>query len=96
MQVLLSSLRQQTAGTDQQELLLLALLALALLSVLQLLGPLLQEPQKLASWWSYRAADFRQSNRGLRLDHILVTPGLREAAFRLGSAAARRFKNAAS
>ena len=47
------------------------------------------EPQKLASGWSYRAQDFRQSNRGLRLDHILVSPGLRDAAFRLGSAAAR-------
>jgi exodeoxyribonuclease-3 len=47
------------------------------------------EQQKLASWWSYRAADFRQSNRGLRLDHILVTPGLRDAAFRSGSASAR-------
>jgi len=47
------------------------------------------EPEKLASWWSYRAQDFRQSNRGLRLDHILVTPGLRDAAFRLGAAASR-------
>lgn len=47
------------------------------------------EPQKLASWWSYRAQDFRASNRGLRLDHILVTPGLRDAAFRSGAAAAR-------
>ena len=47
------------------------------------------EPQKLASWWSYRAQDFRQSNRGLRLDHILVTPGLRDAAFRSGSASSR-------
>lgn len=47
------------------------------------------EPVKMFSWWSYRAADFRKSNRGLRLDHILVTPGLREAAFRLGAAAAR-------
>jgi exodeoxyribonuclease-3 len=47
------------------------------------------ELQKLASWWSYRAQDFRASNRGLRLDHILVTPGLRDAAFRLGSAASR-------
>jgi exodeoxyribonuclease-3 len=47
------------------------------------------EPQKMASWWSYRAADFRQSNRGLRLDHILVTPGLRDAAFRQGAAASR-------
>jgi len=44
------------------------------------------EPQKLASWWSYRAVDFRQSNRGLRLDYIWVTPGLREAAFVSGKA----------
>jgi len=34
------------------------------------------EPQKLASWWSYRAADFRVSARGLRLDHIWLTPAL--------------------
>ena len=47
------------------------------------------EPEKMFSWWSYRAADFRKSNRGLRLDHILVTPGLRDAAFRQGRAAAR-------
>ncbi|MHB8530210.1 MAG: exodeoxyribonuclease III [Caulobacteraceae bacterium] len=47
------------------------------------------EPQKLFSWWSYRAADFRVSNPGLRLDHIWITPGLRQAAFRLGRASAR-------
>jgi len=47
------------------------------------------EPAKLFSWWSYRAADFRLSNRGLRLDHIWVSPGLRQAAFRLGGASAR-------
>lgn len=47
------------------------------------------EPEKLASWWSYRAADFRQSNRGLLLDHILVTPGLREAASAGGRVQAR-------
>lgn len=47
------------------------------------------EPEKMFSWWSYRAADFRLANRGLRLDHILIAPGLREAAFRLGAAAAR-------
>jgi exodeoxyribonuclease-3 len=35
------------------------------------------DPQKLFSWWSYRAADFRKSNRGLRLDHILLNPALR-------------------
>lgn len=38
------------------------------------------EPEKMFSWWSYRAADFRKSNRGLRLDHILASPGLRDAA----------------
>jgi exodeoxyribonuclease-3 len=44
---------------------------------------------KLFSWWSYRAADFRKSNRGLRLDHLWVSPGLKEAAFRDGKVAAR-------
>ncbi|MDP1630143.1 MAG: exodeoxyribonuclease III [Caulobacter sp.] len=47
------------------------------------------EPEKLASWWSYRAADFRASNRGLRLDHILASPGLRQAAFATGRAESR-------
>jgi len=61
----------------------------ASLGFIDLMRETTPEPTKLASWWSYRAADFRQSNRGLRLDHILVTPGLREAAFRLGSAATR-------
>ncbi len=42
------------------------------------------EPDKVFSWWSYRAADFRASNRGLRLDHIWISPGLRDAAFRAG------------
>lgn len=32
--------------------------------------------QKLYSWWSYRAADWRGSDRGRRLDHIWVTPPL--------------------
>jgi len=61
----------------------------ASLGFIDLIREATPEPQKLASWWSYRAADFRQSNRGLRLDHIWVTPGLRDAAFRLGCAAAR-------
>ena len=46
-------------------------------------------PEKLASWWSYRAQDFRKSNRGLRLDHILLSPGLRAAAFQAGKASSR-------
>ncbi len=59
------------------------------LGFLNLMREAVAEPQKLASWWSYRAADFRQSNRGLLLDHILVTPGLRDAAFHTGKVAAR-------
>ena len=47
------------------------------------------DPQKLFSWWSYRALDFRASGRGLRLDHIWITPGLKDAALRLGAPAAR-------
>jgi exodeoxyribonuclease-3 len=47
------------------------------------------EPAKLFSWWSYRAADFRVSNRGLRLDHIWLSPALDPAAHRQGTPAAR-------
>jgi exodeoxyribonuclease-3 len=47
------------------------------------------DPEKMFSWWSYRAADFRASNRGLRLDHIWVTPGLEAAALQSGRAASR-------
>lgn len=38
------------------------------------------EPQKLFTWWSYRAHDWRASNRGRRLDHIWTTPELAGAA----------------
>ncbi|HEY2177702.1 MAG TPA: exodeoxyribonuclease III [Caulobacteraceae bacterium] len=47
------------------------------------------EPLKLASWWSYRALDFRATNRGLRLDHIWLTPALAAAARREGRPAVR-------
>jgi len=47
------------------------------------------EPAKLFSWWSYRAVDFRASNRGLRLDHIWVTPGLAPAIEAAGASPAR-------
>ncbi len=36
------------------------------------------EPEKLYSWWSYRAKDWQKSNRGRRLDHIWVTPDLKD------------------
>jgi exodeoxyribonuclease-3 len=58
-------------------------------SFIDLVREALPDPEKLASWWSYRAADFRASNRGLRLDHLWVTPALRDAAFRTGVASAR-------
>jgi exodeoxyribonuclease-3 len=34
------------------------------------------EPQKLYTWWSYRAADWAAANKGRRLDHIWVAPKL--------------------
>ncbi|MBV8411705.1 MAG: exodeoxyribonuclease III, partial [Alphaproteobacteria bacterium] len=30
-------------------------------------------------WWSYRNNDWRKSNRGRRLDHILASPALAAA-----------------
>lgn len=40
-------------------------------------------PEKLYSWWSYRARDWRKSDRGRRLDHIWVTPSLKNALIAL-------------
>ena len=37
------------------------------------------EDEKIYSWWSYRARDWRASDRGRRLDHIWVSPGLKNA-----------------
>lgn len=34
------------------------------------------EPETIFSWWSYRARDWRASNRGRRLDHIWLSSGL--------------------
>lgn len=34
-----------------------------------------QQPEQLFSWWDYRAAGFRR-NRGLRIDHILLSDAL--------------------
>lgn len=36
--------------------------------------------EKIYSWWSYRARDWRASDRGRRLDHIWVAPALKEHA----------------
>ena len=32
--------------------------------------------RKVYSWWSYRARDWEAADRGRRLDHVWVTPGL--------------------
>ncbi|HUO22859.1 MAG TPA: exodeoxyribonuclease III [Caulobacteraceae bacterium] len=61
----------------------------ASLGFIDIVREAIPSPDKLFSWWSYRAADFRASNRGLRLDHLLLSPGLREAAMRQGAASAR-------
>lgn len=39
--------------------------------------------EKLYTWWSYRAADWAASDRGRRLDHILVSRALGDALSRL-------------
>ena len=36
--------------------------------------------EKIYSWWSYRARDWRLSDRGRRLDHIWASPALKGAA----------------
>lgn len=36
------------------------------------------ENEKLYSWWSYRGRDPMKSDRGRRLDHIWLTPSLKE------------------
>ena len=35
--------------------------------------------EKIYTWWSYRAADWTAANRGRRLDHIWVSPALRDS-----------------
>ncbi|MEO1015810.1 MAG: exodeoxyribonuclease III [Pseudomonadota bacterium] len=42
------------------------------------------QSEKLYTWWSYRARDWRASNRGRRLDHIWVSKGLKKAALANG------------
>jgi exodeoxyribonuclease-3 len=40
---------------------------------------LFEQPEKSYSWWDYRDFGFRR-NRGLRIDHILVTEALKSHA----------------
>lgn len=34
------------------------------------------EPEKIYTWWSYRAADWAASDRGRRLDHVWSSPNI--------------------
>ncbi len=42
--------------------------------------------QELFSWWSYRSRDINKSDRGRRLDHIWVSPALKQAALKTKTA----------
>jgi exodeoxyribonuclease-3 len=33
-------------------------------------------PEKLFTWWSYRASDWTKADRGRRLDHVWASPAL--------------------
>ena len=45
--------------------------------------------EKVYSWWSYRARDWKAANRGRRLDHIWAAPAVRERALAGGREAFR-------
>ena len=34
------------------------------------------EPEKLYTWWSYRSPDWKAADKGRRLDHMWVSPGM--------------------
>ena len=61
----------------------------ASLDFVDLVREAIPDPEKLFTWWSYRAADFRASNRGLRLDHLWASPALAPAARMDGRTQAR-------
>ncbi len=37
-------------------------------------------PARLYTWWSYRARDWAESDKGRRLDHVWVSPGIADKA----------------
>ena len=44
------------------------------------------EPEKLYTWWSYRAADWRAADRGRRLDHVWTSDALADRVSAIGIA----------
>lgn len=65
-------LRGSLFHTDEERAHFQALLALGLTDAFRLF----EQPAKSFSWWDYRMLGF-QKNRGLRIDHILVSEALR-------------------
>ena len=61
--------------TEEERYHLRALIALGLHDGVRLFA----QPPKSFSWWDYRDAGFRR-NRGMRIDHILVSPAIKAAA----------------
>jgi len=41
------------------------------------------EPERLYSWWSYRARDWRAADKGRRLDHVWASPRLKDKMRRM-------------
>jgi exodeoxyribonuclease III len=67
-------MRDQIHCTEEERYGLRALMALGLHDSLRLF----EQPAKSYTWWDYRDFAFRR-NRGLRIDHILVSNALRDA-----------------
>ena len=65
-------MRDQIHCTEEERYQLRALIALGLTDSLRLF----EQPPKSYSWWDYRDMAFRR-NRGLRIDHILVSNALK-------------------
>ena len=68
-------LRDTIHCTEEERYHLRALIALGLHDALRLFP----QPPKSYSWWDYRDFGFRR-NRGLRIDHILITDALKAQA----------------
>ena len=65
-------MRDQIHCTDEERYHLNALISMGLHDSFRLFD----QPEKSYSWWDYRDFGFRR-NRGLRIDHILVSPALK-------------------
>ena len=61
--------------TEEERYHLRALIALGLTDALRLFA----QPPKSYSWWDYRESGFKR-NKGLRIDHILISPALKPLA----------------